>query len=45
MFFAIGHLLWFLLALVAGTVVAAVAVIAAKQFIGTKSESVAVATA
>ncbi|BBZ35990.1 PTS fructose transporter subunit IIABC [Mycolicibacterium confluentis] len=44
-FFAIGHLLWFLLALVAGTVVAAVAVIAAKQFIGTKSESVAVATA
>jgi PTS system fructose-specific IIC component len=35
-FFAIGNLLWFLLALAAGTVVGAVAVTAAKQFIGTK---------
>ena len=32
-FFAIGHLLWFIVALVVGTVAAAVAVIAAKQFI------------
>ncbi|BBX32967.1 PTS system fructose subfamily transporter subunit IIC [Mycolicibacterium mageritense DSM 44476 = CIP 104973] len=31
-FFAIGNLLWFLVALVAGTVVGAVAVVAAKQF-------------
>ncbi len=31
-FFAIGHLLWFLVALAVGTVAAAVAVIAAKQF-------------
>jgi PTS system fructose-specific IIC component len=31
-FFAIGHLLWFLVALAAGTVAAALAVIAAKQF-------------
>ncbi|WP_102144080.1 PTS fructose transporter subunit IIABC [Mycobacterium hubeiense] len=31
-FFAIGHLLWFLVALAAGTVAGAVAVIAAKQF-------------
>jgi fructose PTS system EIIBC or EIIC component len=31
-FFAIGHLLWFLVALAAGTVVGALAVIAAKQF-------------
>ena len=31
-FFAIGNLLWFLVALAAGTVAAAVAVIAAKQF-------------
>ncbi len=37
-FFAIGNLLWFLVALAAGTVVAAVAVIAAKQFISPKSE-------
>ncbi|OBF27638.1 fructose-specific PTS transporter subunit EIIC [Mycobacterium sp. ACS4331] len=43
-FFAIGHLLWFLLALAAGTVVAAVAVIAAKQFTATRSDSAAVAT-
>ena len=34
-FFAIGHLVWFLVALAAGTVVGAVAVIFAKQFIGT----------
>lgn len=37
-FFAIGNLLWFLVGLAAGTVVAAVAVIAAKQFISPKSE-------
>ena len=39
-FFAIGNLLWFLVALIAGTVVAAFAVIAAKQFIkpGAKAE-------
>lgn len=35
-FFAIGNLAWFLIALAAGTVVAAIAVIAAKQFVGTK---------
>ena len=34
-FFAIGKLAWFLVALAAGTVVAALAVIAAKQFTGT----------
>ncbi|MDT5013557.1 MAG: fructose system or component [Mycobacterium sp.] len=34
-FFAIGSLLWFLVALVAGTVIGAAAVIAAKQFVGT----------
>ena len=38
-FFAIGNLLWFLVALVAGTVVAAVAVIAAKQFAKPKSDA------
>ena len=32
-FFAIGNLLWFLVALAAGTVVGALAVIAAKQFV------------
>jgi PTS system fructose-specific IIC component len=32
-FFAIGHLLWFLVALAVGTVAGAVAVIAAKEFI------------
>jgi PTS system fructose-specific IIC component len=32
-FFAIGHLLWFLVALAVGTVTGAVAVIAAKQFV------------
>jgi fructose PTS system EIIBC or EIIC component len=32
-FFAIGHLLWFLVALAAGTVAGALAVIAAKEFI------------
>ncbi|MCV7359473.1 PTS fructose transporter subunit IIABC [Mycolicibacterium fluoranthenivorans] len=31
-FFAIGHLMWFLVALAAGTVVAALAVVLAKQF-------------
>ncbi len=37
-FFAIGNLLWFVVALAAGTVVGALAVIAAKQFISPKSE-------
>jgi fructose PTS system EIIBC or EIIC component len=32
-FFAIGHLLWFIIAILAGTVAGALAVIAAKQFI------------
>jgi PTS system fructose-specific IIC component len=36
-FFAIGHLIWFLVALAAGTVVGALAVIAAKQFVGPSS--------
>ena len=36
-FFAIGHLIWFLVALAAGTVVGALAVIAAKQFVGSSS--------
>ena len=35
-FFAIGKLTWFLVALVAGTVVGAIAVIAAKQFTGVR---------
>jgi PTS system fructose-specific IIC component len=35
-FFAIGNLAWFLVALTAGTVVGAVTVIFAKQFVGTK---------
>jgi PTS system fructose-specific IIC component len=35
-FFAIGNLIWFLLALALGTIVAAVAVIAAKQFVSKK---------
>ncbi|MGE5697129.1 MAG: fructose-specific PTS transporter subunit EIIC [Candidatus Sericytochromatia bacterium] len=34
-FFAVGHLVWFIVALAAGTVVGAIAVIVAKQFIGT----------
>jgi PTS system fructose-specific IIC component len=38
-FFAIGHLAWFLVALAAGTAVGAVAVIAAKQFAKPKTES------
>ena len=38
MFFAIGHLAWFLVSLAAGTVVAALAVIAAKQFINRKAD-------
>jgi fructose PTS system EIIBC or EIIC component len=37
-FFAIGNLLWFVVALAAGTVVGALAVIAAKQFINPKAE-------
>ncbi len=44
-FFAIGNLLWFVVAILAGMAVAAAAVIAAKQFIkpGAKSESELVA--
>jgi PTS system fructose-specific IIC component len=38
-FFAIGHLLWFLVALAAGTVAAALAVIAAKQFAAPSAEA------
>ncbi|MET0476142.1 MAG: fructose-specific PTS transporter subunit EIIC [Mycobacterium sp.] len=38
-FFAIGNLLWFVVALVAGTVVAALAVIAAKQFAKPKTDA------
>ncbi len=38
-FFAIGNLLWFIVALVAGTVVGALAVIAAKQFISPSPRS------
>ncbi|MDT5339042.1 MAG: fructose system or component, partial [Mycobacterium sp.] len=38
-FFAIGNLLWAVVALAAGTVVGAVAVIAAKQFAKPKSEA------
>ncbi len=38
-FFAIGHLAWFLVALAAGTVVAAVAVVAAKQFAKPKTDA------
>jgi len=38
-FFAIGKLLWFLVALVAGTVIGALAVIAAKQFVNPKAEA------
>ena len=37
-FFAIGNLAWFLVALAAGTAVGAVAVIVAKQFIGAKPQ-------
>ncbi len=39
-FFAIGHLLWFLVALAVGTVAGALAVVAAKQFVkpGVKAE-------
>jgi PTS system fructose-specific IIC component len=37
-FFAIGNLIWFLVALAAGTIAGAVAVIAAKQFINPKAE-------
>ncbi len=37
-FFAIGNLTWFLVALAAGTVVGAAAVIFAKQFVGTKTK-------
>ncbi|GAY17884.1 fructose-specific PTS transporter subunit EIIC [Mycobacterium sp. shizuoka-1] len=40
-FFAIGNLVWFLVALAAGTAVAAFAVVAAKQFAGPKSEPAA----
>ena len=37
LFFAVGGILWFLVALAAGTVVAAVLVIAAKQFVKGKN--------
>jgi PTS system fructose-specific IIC component len=37
-FFAIGNLLWFLVALAAGTIAGAAAVIAAKQFVNPKAE-------
>ena len=40
-FFAIGHLLWFVVALAAGTVVGALAVIAAKQFVNPRAEAAA----
>jgi PTS system fructose-specific IIC component len=36
-FFAIGHLVWFIVALAVGTVVGAVAVVAAKQFFAEKT--------
>jgi PTS system fructose-specific IIC component len=42
-FFAIGKLVWFLAALAAGTVVAALAVIAAKQFTGARNATPSVA--
>ena len=38
-FFAIGKLIWFLAALAAGTVIGALAVIAAKQFVNPKAEA------
>jgi fructose PTS system EIIBC or EIIC component len=38
-FFAIGHLVWFLVALATGTAVGAVAVVAAKQFAKPKTDS------
>jgi PTS system fructose-specific IIC component len=38
-FFAIGHLLWFLVALAVGTVAGALAVIAAKEFIKPTAKS------
>jgi PTS system fructose-specific IIC component len=38
-FFAIGHLLWFLVALLAGTVVSALTVIVVKQFAKPKSDA------
>lgn len=40
-FFAIGNLLWFLVALAAGTVVGAVCVVAAKEFTGTSDRAIA----
>lgn len=44
-FFAIGKLLWFVIALAAGTVVAALAVIAAKQLTGVKPAAPSAQTA
>jgi PTS system fructose-specific IIC component len=46
-FFAIGNLIWFLVALAAGTVASALAVVAAKQFAkpGAEVEEPALATA
>jgi fructose PTS system EIIBC or EIIC component len=40
-FFAIGGLLWFVIAILIGTIAGAVAVIAAKQFISPDAESIA----
>jgi PTS system fructose-specific IIC component len=37
-FFAIGGLIWFVVAIVVGTIAGALAVIAAKQFINAKAE-------
>ena len=37
-FFAINPILWFIVSLIAGMVVAALAVVAAKQFVGAKGE-------
>jgi PTS system fructose-specific IIC component len=44
-FFAIGNLAWFLVALAAGTVAGAAAVIFAKQFVGTKPQQPDIAPA
>ena len=37
-FFAIGNLLWFIVAIIVGAIAGSVAVIAAKQFINPKAE-------
>jgi PTS system fructose-specific IIC component len=38
-FFAIGNLLWFIIAILAGTLAGALAVIAAKQFVRAGAET------